>query len=189
MQSVSSSFTWAITLPPPDIEVSAAVSALLGIESRFDLLPRLFRTPVVLQESLPAAPNAVASPDVQGESNMRGAAESVDPVLIREEDKESMSGATTGNIDKNTSSSATALDSDFLVNDIVEEEEEEELVEAFESHKEEDQESELNLQGLGGGAVVVGCSADTDTVDMLRALSQSLKTSIVKASDSFVSCL
>jgi hypothetical protein len=173
-QSVSSSFTWAVTRPPPDIEVPAVAAAHLVIESRFDLLTRLFRTPLILLESLPAPTIAAVTSGVNVSSTPGAATETID--------KHAFAAITEANTSHYT------MDSDETENNTFEEEElEEGLLSKEESHKEEEQEIEFNLQGLGGGAVVVGCSADTDTVDMLHALSQSLKTSNLKASVQVVS--
>jgi hypothetical protein len=186
-------------MPPPDIEVPAVAAARLFIESRFDLLPLLFRTPsiVTLQESLPASHKALTSPAVQSEGSgfeMRGAtaasfepspeilplANVLPPPAAMAESVEKHAFAASTEI----SSSDSILDSGFQERNLVDEEE---PIEEFGAHKELEQESELHLRGLGGGAVVVGCSADADTVDMLYAMSQSLKTSNLKASVQTVS--
>mmetsp|Transcript_45139 Transcript_45139/g.94528 ORF Transcript_45139/g.94528 Transcript_45139/m.94528 type:complete len:447 (+) Transcript_45139:253-1593(+) len=185
-QSVSSSFTWAVTIPPSDIEVPAGAAARLVIESRFDLLPRLFRAPNigVQQESLPTSQKVGTSPGVQSEGfEMREAtAASLDPVIISLANEQSPQGAMDKHafeapLSAEVSSPDLALDSGFVEHDLVEEEE---IFEEFGSHKESEEESELHLQGIGGGAVIVGCSADADTADMLHALSQPLKTSNLK---------
>ena len=48
---------------------------------------------------------------------------------------------------------------------------------ASEAEPEPEPEADWRVRGLGGGAVVVGCSADSNTAEMLRALAQSLRTS------------
>jgi hypothetical protein len=179
-------------MPPSDIQVPMVAAARLVIESRFDLLPHLFRAPSIIaqHEVLPISQKAVTSSAVHGEGlgfEMRGATAFLDSLMISPANEPSPPGTTADTMDKHAvaasddvSSSDLTLDGDSLEHNLVEDEGE--LFEELGSNNDLEQESEVHLQGVGGGAVVVGCSADADTADMLHALSQSLKTSNLKAS-------